>query len=144
MGVVGGKALEAFATFEQLEGGVMTLFGASSDALMAYAQNAYKTAGLSANAYMDQATGFAASLVSSLGGDTAEAVEYANRAIVDMRATTRTRWEPASARCSTRTRASPSRNYTMLDNLKLGYGGTQQEMQRLIQDAAKLTDVRAN
>lgn len=131
---LGGKALEAYASWEQLTGGVETLFGEAAGQLMSYANSAYATAGVSANAYMDQATGFAASLVSSLGGDTKAAVEYANTAITDM-SDNANKMGTDIGSLQYAYQGFAKQNYTMLDNLKLGYGGTKEEMERLIADA---------
>lgn len=131
---LGGKALEAYASWEQLTGGVETLFGEASGQLMAYANGAYATAGVSANAYMEQATSFAASLVSSLGGDTNAAVEYANTAITDM-SDNANKMGTDIGSLQFAYQGFAKQNYTMLDNLKLGYGGTKEEMERLIADA---------
>lgn len=105
------------------------------------AQNAYKTAGISANDYMDTVTSFSASLISSLGGDTAKAAEYANRAIVDM-SDNANKMGTSMELIQNAYQGFAKQNYTMLDNLKLGYGGTKEEMARLISDASKLTDVQ--
>ncbi len=116
---LGGKALEAYASWEQLTGGVETLFGEASGQLMAYANGAYATAGVSANAYMEQATSFAASLVSSLGGDTKAAVEYANTAITDM-SDNANKMGTDIGSLQFAYQGFAKQNYTMLDNLKLG------------------------
>jgi phage-related protein len=163
------KSVEGYATFEQMVGGVETLFGAGGQSMEEYAQstgktvgeieskynslmtaqttvlnnanNAYKTAGLSANDYMETVTSFSASLIQSLGGDTEKAASYADRAITDM--------SDNSNKMGTNMRdiqnayqGFAKQNYTMLDNLKLGYGGTQEEMKRLIKDASQMTDVQ--
>lgn len=130
-------AVGEFANFEQLTGGIDTLFKSSSDTLQAYADDAFKTAGMSANEYMETATSFAASLVSSLGGDTASAVEYANTAITDM-SDNANKMGTSIDMIQNAYQGFAKQNYTMLDNLKLGYGGTQAEMYRLMQDAEKL------
>lgn len=134
---VGGAALGAYADYEQLSGGVETLFGSSASTLKGYADEAYRTAGMSANQYMTQATSFAASLVQSVGGDTAKAAEYANMAMIDMSDNVN---KMGSDMQSVRDayQGFAKQNFTMLDNLKLGYGGTKEEMQRLIADANKL------
>lgn len=131
---MGAAALQAGADYEQLVGGVETLFGASADTMKAYADEAYKTAGLSKNQYMEQATSFAASLVSSLGGDAAAAAEYANLAMVDMSDNANKMGTDMEA-IQNAYQGFSKQNYTMLDNLKLGYGGTKQEMERLLKDA---------
>lgn len=135
------SAISNYAEYEQLVGGVETLFKDSSDTVMKYAENAYKTAGLSANDYMSTVTSFSASLLQSLGGDTAQAAEYANRALTDM-SDNANKMGTGMEMIQNAYSGFAKQNYTMLDNLKLGYGGTQSEMQRLIKDAAKLTDVQ--
>lgn len=134
-------SIEAGAELEQSLGGIETLFKSSADTMINYANNAYKTAGVSANSYMEQATSFAASLVSGLGGDTAAAAEYANRAIVDM-ADNSNKMGTNLTDIQNAYQGFAKQNYTMLDNLRLGYGGTQAEMQRLIADASEMTDVQ--
>ncbi len=132
-------AVNNYAEYEQLVGGVETLFKTSSDKVMEYAENAYKTAGLSANEYMETVTSFSASLLQSLGGDTEAATEYANLAITDM-ADNANKMGSSIDTIQTAYAAFAKQNYTLLDNLKLGYGGTKEEMQRLIADAAELSD----
>ena len=132
-------AVNNYAEYEQLVGGVETLFKTSSGRVIEYAENAYKTAGLSANAYMETVTSFSASLLQSLGGDTEAATEYANLAITDM-ADNANKMGSSIDTIQTAYAAFAKQNYTLLDNLKIGYGGTQAEMQRLIADAAKLSD----
>lgn len=134
-------SIENYAEYEQLVGGIETLFRESSDAVLQYADEAYKTAGMSANDYMETATSFAASLVQGLGGDTAEAAEYANRAITDM-SDNANKMGTDITMIQNAYQGFAKQNYTMLDNLKLGYGGTQEEMQRLIADAAELVDIQ--
>lgn len=134
---VGKAAFDAYASYEQLVGGVDTLFKSSSGKLQEYAANAYKTAGVSANQYMEQATSFAASLVTSLKGDTAAAVEYANMAIVDMSDNANKMGTDIES-IQWAYQGFAKQNYTMLDNLKLGYGGTKSEMERLIADANRV------
>lgn len=134
---VGGAALTAYADYEQLVGGVDTLFGSASGKLQEYASQAYKTAGMSANQYMTQATSFAASLVSSCGGDVAKAADYANMAMTDMSDNVNKMGSDMQS-VQDAYQGFAKQNYTMLDNLKLGYGGTQAEMQRLIDDANRL------
>lgn len=134
---VGGAALGAYADYEQLSGGVETLFGSSASTLKAYADEAYRTAGMSANQYMTQATSFAASLVQSVGGDTAKAAEYANMAMIDMSDNVNKMGSDMQS-VQDAYQGFAKQNFTMLDNLKLGYGGTKEEMQRLIADANKL------
>ena len=139
-----GLAIKNYAEYEQLVGGVETLFGASADRLMGYAEEAYRTAGISANQYMELATSFSASLLQSLEGDTKAATDYANMAIQDM--SDNANKMGTSVDVIQQTYQSLARgNFAMLDNLKLGYGGTKAEMERLIADAAKLDDsVKAN
>lgn len=133
----GKQALSAYAVWEQAVGGVDTLFKSASSTVQGYASQAYKTAGISANAYMSQVTSFAASLVSSLGGDTAKAANLGNMAILDM--SDNANKMGTSIDSIQQTYQSLARgNYAMLDNLKLGYGGTKTEMKRLIDDANKL------
>ena len=130
-------SLWAYADYEQLVGGVDTLFKESSEQLQAYAAEAYKTAGVSANQYMEMSTSFAASLLQSLGGDTAAAAEYANRAITDM-SDNANKMGSDIAMIQNAYQGFAKQNYTMLDNLKLGYGGTKEEMERLLEDAEAL------
>ena len=134
------QALDSYATYEQAIGGVETLYKTSADTVIRYAENAYKTAGMSANDYMNTVTSFAASLVSSLGGDTAQAAELANMAITDM-ADNANKMGTAMQSIQDAYQGFAKQNYTMLDNLKLGYGGTQAEMQRLLQDAQALSGI---
>ena len=132
-------AVNNYAEYEQLVGGVETLFKTSSDKVLEYAENAYKTAGLSANEYMETVTSFSASLLQSLGGDTEAAVKYADMAITDMSDNANKMGTDMSL-IQNAYQGFAKQNYTMLDNLKLGYGGTQAEMERLIADAAELSD----
>jgi len=132
------QAISSYADYEQLVGGVETLFGDSADVVQKYAAEAYKTAGLSANEYMETVTGFSASLLQSVGGDTAKAAEYANTAITDM-ADNANKMGTDMASIQNAYQGFAKQNYTMLDNLKLGYGGTKTEMERLLQDADKLS-----
>ncbi len=134
-------AVSAFAEFEQLVGGVDTLFKDSSGKLQEYADAAFRTAGMSANDYMANATSFAASLISSLGGDTDAAVEYANRAMVSMSDNANKMGTDINSIVGTYQSLARG-NFAMLDNLKLGYGGTKAELERLIADAATYTDVQ--
>lgn len=131
------KAVGNYADYEQLVGGVETLFKDSADTLIGYAEGAYKTAGLSANDYMETATSFAASLIQGLGGDTAKAVELTNLAITDM-SDNANKMGTDMASIQAAYQGFAKQNYTMLDNLKLGYGGTQEEMVRLINDSGIL------
>ena len=163
------KSVGAFADYEQLTGGVETLFGAGGRSVEEYAQSvgksvsdvqgkydslmsaqnvvlenankAYITAGMSANEYMDTVTGFSASLISSLGGDTNKAADYANSALVDM-SDNANKMGTDMESIKNAYQGFAKQNYTMLDNLKLGYGGTQEEMKRLLSDAEKLTGQR--
>lgn len=135
-----GQAFSSAADYEQLIGGVETLFGSSADTVSAYAQQAYQTCGISANQYMEQATSFAASLVSSLGGDQAAAAEYANMAMQDM-ADNANKMGTDMSSIQNAYQGFAKQNYTMLDNLKLGYGGTKEEMQRLLEDAQAISGV---
>ncbi len=138
---VGKQAITSYADYEQLVGGVETLFKDSSKEVQKYANVAYKTAGLSANEYMQTVTSFSASLLQSLGGDTKKASDYANRAIIDM-SDNANKMGTSMEMIQNAYQGFAKQNYTMLDNLKLGYGGTKTEMQRLIKDASKMTDVQ--
>lgn len=131
------NAVDSYAEYEQLVGGVETLFKGSADTVQQYAANAYQTAGLSANEYMETVTSFSASLLQSLGGDTQAAAEYADMAITDM-SDNANKMGTSMEAIQNAYQGFAKQNYTMLDNLKLGYGGTKEEMQRLIDDANKL------
>lgn len=133
------SSVESYAEYEQLVGGVETLFKDSADIVQEYAANAYKTAGLSANEYMETVTSFSASLLQSLGGDTKAAAKYADRAIIDMSDNANKMGSSMEA-IQNAYQGFAKQNYTMLDNLKLGYGGTKTEMERLITDAEALND----
>ena len=133
-------SLWAYADYEQLVGGVDTLFKESSDKLQEYAANAYKTAGMSANQYMETSTSFAASLIQSLEGDTAKAADYANMAISDM-SDNANKMGTAMESIQNAYQGFAKQNYTMLDNLKLGYGGTKEEMARLLADATAISGI---
>lgn len=163
---VGKDAVDSFADYEQLTGGIETLFGTGGKSIdeyaksvgksvddvrdeyalleeaqsevMAYSDNAYKNAGLSANEYMETVTGFSASLIASLDGDTMKASEKANKAITDM-ADNANKMGSSMESIQNAYQGFAKQNYTMLDNLKLGYGGTKEEMQRLLKDAEKLS-----
>lgn len=138
IGKVISSSLMGGADLQQSIGGIETLFKGSADTVKRYAENAYKTSGLSANSYMENVTSFSASLISSLGGDTAAAAELANTALVDM--SDNANKMGSDMESITQTYQSLARgNYAMLDNLKLGYGGTKSEMERLMADAEKLT-----
>lgn len=142
MGKLVKSALDGYAGYEQLEGGVKKLFGDDAQNLvMEYARNAYRTAGLSANEYMDTVTSFSASLISSLGKDTVAAAAYADLAITDMADNANT-FGSSMEDIQNAYKGFSKQNYTMLDNLKLGYGGTQKEMERLLADAEKLSGVK--
>lgn len=140
-----GKAFSAAisegAALQQSLGGIETLFKGSADKVKGYANEAYKTTGLSANAYMENVTGFSASLLQSLGGDTDKAAETANMAMIDM-SDNANKMGTSMESIQLAYQGFAKQNYTMLDNLKLGYGGTKQEMQRLLADAEKLTGVK--
>lgn len=129
------------AALQQSLGGVETLFKSSADTVKNYANEAYRTTGLSANKYMESVTGFSASLLQSLGGDTDKAAEVANMALVDM-SDNANKMGTSMESIQFAYQGFAKQNYTMLDNLKLGYGGTKQEMQRLLADAEKLTGVK--
>jgi phage-related protein len=129
------------AALQQSLGGVETLFKSSADTVKNYANEAYRTTGLSANKYMESVTGFSASLLQSLGGDTGKAAEVANMAMVDM-SDNANKMGTSMESIQFAYQGFAKQNYTMLDNLKLGYGGTKQEMQRLLADAEKLTGVK--
>ena len=138
---LGKEVIAAYADYEQLVGGVDTLFKDSSQEIQRYAANAYKTAGLSANEYMETVTGFSASLIQSLGGDTEKAAKYADMAITDMSDNANKMGTDMSS-IQNAYQGFAKQNYTMLDNLKLGYGGTKQEMERLLADAEKISGVK--
>lgn len=137
VGAVSKAAIDSYANYEQLVGGVETLFGDSADVVKGYAEEAFSTVGMSCNAYMETVTGFAASLVSSLGGDTATAAQKANTAVADM-ADNANKMGTDMQSIQNAYQGFAKSNYTMLDNLKIGYGGTKEEMERLLTDAAKL------
>lgn len=134
------QSIAGFAEFEQLVGGVETLFKESSGTVQDYANNAYKTAGLSANEYMTTVTSFSASLLQSLNGDTAKSAQVADMAITDM-ADNANKMGTDMASIQNAYQGFAKQNYTMLDNLKLGYGGTKSEMERLLQDATAISGV---
>ena len=137
------KAFWNYADYEQLVGGVDTLFKGASQTVQENAKEAFKTAGLSANEYMENVTSFSASLISSLGGDTAKAAEVADKAIVDMSDNANKMGSDMES-ITTAYQGFAKQNYTMLDNLKLGYGGTKSEMERLLKDASELAGVQFN
>ncbi|MCQ3908920.1 MAG: phage tail protein [Mycoplasmoidaceae bacterium] len=135
---VGKQAITSYADYEQLVGGVETLFKDSSGIVQNYANNAYKTAGLSANEYMETVTSFSASLLQSLDGDTKKSAEVADMAITDM-SDNANKMGTDMSMIQNAYQGFAKQNYTMLDNLKLGYGGTKGEMERLLSDAEKLS-----
>lgn len=135
---MGKQSIQGFKAQEQLIGGVDTLFKESSAQVQQYANEAYKTAGLSANQYMETVTSFSASLLQSMGGDTQAAAEKANRAITDM-SDNANKLGTDMTSIQNAYQGFAKQNYTMLDNLKLGYGGTKQEMERLVAEAAAMT-----
>lgn len=141
IGKVIGSALSEGAALQQSLGGIETLFKDSADKVKGFANEAYKTTGLSANKYMENVTGFSASLLQSLGGDTNKAAETANMAMIDM-SDNANKMGTSMESIQMAYQGFAKQNYTMLDNLKLGYGGTKQEMQRLLADAEKLTGVK--
>lgn len=134
------SAVDKFSEYEQLVGGVETMFKQSSDVVQQYAANAYKTAGLSANEYMNTVTSFSASLLQSLGGDTEAAAKYADMAITDM-SDNSSKLGTDMSLIQNAYQGFAKGNMTMLDNLKLGYGGTKEEMQRLLEDAEKISGI---
>ena len=137
---LGKQSIESFAEYEQLVGGVDTLFKESSSKVQEYANNAYKTAGLSANQYMNTVTSFSASLISSLNGDTAKSAEVANMAITDM-ADNANKMGTDIQSIQNAYQGFAKGQFNMLDNLKLGYGGNKTEMERLLKDATALSGV---
>ena len=138
---LGKTALDSVGALEQNVGGVETLFGDTADAVIAAADRAYQTAGMSANDYMSTVTSFSASLLQSLGGNTEEAAKVADMAIIDM-ADNANKMGTSMDMIQNAYQGFAKQNYTMLDNLKLGYGGTKTEMERLLADAEKLTGVK--
>lgn len=138
---LGKQAVSAYADYEQLVGGVETLFKNSASLVDKYADNAFKTAGMSANTYMENVTSFSASLLQSLGGDTAAAAKVADMAITDM-SDNANKMGTGIGRITDAYQGFAKQNYTMLDNLKLGYGGTKTEMERLLADAQKITGIK--
>lgn len=139
----GKSAIDSYANYEQLIGGVETLFKDSSGIVENYANNAYKTAGLSANDYMETVTSFSASLLQSLKNDTSKSAEVADMAITDM-ADNANKMGTDMSMIQSAYQGFAKQNYTMLDNLKLGYGGTKSEMERLLKDAQKISGVKYN
>ena len=140
-GAITKASLDSVASLEQNIGGVETLFKKSADTVIKNANRAYETAGMSANEYMSTVTSFSASLLQSLGGDTKKAASYADRAIIDM-SDNANKMGTSMELIQNAYQGFAKQNYTMLDNLKLGYGGTKEEMARLIQDASEMTDVQ--
>lgn len=140
VGALVTKSVQSYADYEQLVGGVETLFKDSAKKVQDYAANAYKTAGLSANEYMETVTSFSASLLQSLEGDTAKAADYAHMAITDMSDNANKMGTDMSL-IQNAYNGFAKANFTMLDNLKLGYGGTQKEMQRLLEDAQAISGI---
>lgn len=138
---LGKSALDSVGQLEQNVGGVETLFGDAADAVIASADRAYQTAGMSANDYMSTVTSFSASLLQSLGGNTEEAAKVADMAIIDM-ADNANKMGTSMDMIQNAYQGFAKQEYTMLDNLKLGYGGTKTEMERLLADAEKLTGVK--
>ena len=134
-------SVKNYADTEQLVGGVETLFKDSADQIIANSKKAYETAGLSANQYMEQVTSFSASLLQSVGGDTVAAAQYADMAVRDM-ADNANKMGTNIEAIQNAYQGFAKQNYTMLDNLKLGYGGTRTEMERLLSDASKITGVK--
>ncbi len=140
IGAMTSKAVSYYSDYEQLVGGVETLFKESSEKVVEYANKAYQTAGLSANDYMETVTGFSASLLQSLDGDTAKATESANMAITDM-SDNANKMGTSMEMIQNAYQGFAKQNYTMLDNLKLGYGGTKEEMERLLSDAQAISGI---
>ncbi len=138
---VGKQAIDNYANYEQLIGGVETLFKDSASIVEGYANNAYKTAGLSANDYMETVTSFSASLLQSLNNDTAKSAEVADMAITDM-SDNANKMGTDMSMIQSAYQGFAKQNYTMLDNLKLGYGGTKSEMERLLTDAQKISGIK--
>lgn len=136
-----GDSVNEGAKLQQSLGGIETLFKENADVVKGYASEAYKTAGISANEYMENVTSFSAALISSMDGDTAAAAEMANTAMVDM-ADNANKMGTDMKSIQTAYQGFAKGNYTMLDNLKLGYGGTKTEMERLLADASKLSGVK--
>lgn len=135
------QSVKAYAEVEQSIGGVETLFKESADTVIANSKKAYQTAGIDANTYMQQVTSFSASLLQSLGGDTAEAARVADMAVIDM-ADNANKMGTSIESIQNAYQGFAKQNYTMLDNLKLGYGGTKTEMERLLADAEKITGIK--
>lgn len=141
LGAIIGKSLTEGAALQQSLGGIETLFKGSGDKVKAFANDAYKTAGMSANDYMQTVTSFSASLLQSMGGDTEKAADVANMALIDM-SDNANKMGTSMESIQDAYKGFAKQNYTMLDNLSLGYGGTKTEMERLLADATKLTGVK--
>lgn len=142
-GAIVKSSTDAYASYEQLTGGIETLFKDSAEDMKRFAQNGYETAGMSANEYMETVTSFSASLIQSLGGDTEKAVHYSNMAITDM-SDNANKMGVDIENIQNAYRGFSKGNFTMLDNLSLGYGGTRGEMERLLADAEKLSGIKYN
>ncbi|WP_455677847.1 phage tail protein [Sharpea azabuensis] len=140
---LGKGAIDAYADYEQLTGGVEKLFGNASETVLTNANKAFQTVGLSANDYMETVTSFSASLISSVGGDTEKAAQYADQALQDMADNANT-FGSSMESIQNAYQGFAKQNYSMLDNLKLGYGGTKSEMERLLADAGKIAGVKFN
>ena len=138
---LGKQAVDAYGNYEQLVGGVETLFKENASTVIKNASNAYKTAGMSANAYMETVTSFSASLLQSVGGDTVKASEMADMAITDM-SDNANKMGTSMEMIQNAYQGFAKQNYTMLDNLKLGYGGTKSEMERLLADAQAISGIQ--
>ncbi len=143
IGKILSDSLQAGAAIQQSLGGIETLFKDSASTVIANAEKAYKTAGMSANEYMETVTGFSASLLQGLGGDTEKAASVADMALTDM-ADNANKMGTSMESIQNAYQGFAKQNYTMLDNLKLGYGGTKTEMERLLADAQKLTGIEYN
>ena len=141
IGILTKLSVEQYAEYEQLTGGVETLFKNSSEKVMEYANNAYQSAGMSANEYMNTITGFAASLLQGLGGDTEKAAQIGNMAVEDM-SDNANKMGTSMEMIQNAYQGFAKQNYTMLDNLRLGFGGTKEEMQRLLQEAEKISGIK--
>lgn len=138
---IGKQALSQYSSFEQLKGGVETLYKGSANAIMQYADQAYKTTGMTANQYLETATSFSAALIASLNGDVTKAATTTDMAVQDM-ADNASVFGSSMESIQNAYQGFAKQNYTMLDNLKLGYGGTKEEMERLLADAEKITGVK--
>ena len=139
LGAVGKSAIESYAEYEQLVGGVETLFGDASEKMLEYANDAYRTAGMSANVYLDTAMSFASALVKGCEGNVEIASELANQAMIDM-SDNANKFGSDLQSIQNAYMGFAKGQYNMLDNLKLGYGGTKEQMEKLIEDANKLKE----